>query len=61
MDELEAGRHWKNDCNTLEVNIPTGAFTSPVNKLDCDGIIINVPGSSIIRISISGNYIKLTK
>ncbi|SYL01125.1 Uncharacterised protein [Klebsiella pneumoniae] len=44
MDELEAGRHWKNDCKTLEVNIPTGAFTSPVNKLDCDGIIINVPG-----------------
>ncbi|HBU8330000.1 hypothetical protein [Klebsiella michiganensis] len=44
MDELEAGRHWKDDCRTLEVNIPTGAFTSPVNKLDCDGIIINVPG-----------------
>ncbi|WP_032444131.1 hypothetical protein, partial [Klebsiella pneumoniae] len=21
MDELEAGRHWKNDCKTLEVNI----------------------------------------
>ncbi|MFM2973756.1 hypothetical protein AB8S79_29190, partial [Klebsiella pneumoniae] len=30
-------------CKTLEVNMPTGAFTSPVNKLDCDGIIINVP------------------
>ena len=44
IDELEAGRHWKDDCRTLEVNMPTGAFTSPVNKLDCDGIIINVPG-----------------
>ncbi|MCQ4033840.1 hypothetical protein FK513_27695 [Klebsiella pneumoniae] len=44
MDELEAGRHWKDDCKTLEVNMPTGAFTSHVNKLDCDGIIINVPG-----------------
>ena len=44
IDELEAGRHWKDDCKTLEVNMPTGAFTSPVNKLDCDGIIINVPG-----------------
>ncbi|HEN5009457.1 MULTISPECIES: hypothetical protein [Klebsiella] len=43
MDELEAGRHWKYDCRTLEVNIPTGAFTSPVNKLDCTGVIINVP------------------
>ncbi|MBC4035398.1 hypothetical protein FD815_30670 [Klebsiella pneumoniae] len=43
MDELEAGRHWKDDCRTLEVNIPTGAFTSPVNKLDCSGVTINVP------------------
>lgn len=43
MDELEAGRHWKDDCMTLEVNIPTGAFTSTVNKLDCAGIIVNVP------------------
>ncbi|HDQ4235067.1 TPA: hypothetical protein P8677_004957 [Klebsiella pneumoniae] len=42
MDELESGRHWKNDCQLLEVNIPTGSFTSPVNKLDCAGIIINV-------------------
>ncbi|HEF8905735.1 TPA: hypothetical protein SCW47_004714 [Klebsiella pneumoniae] len=43
MDELEAGRHWKDDCRTIEVNIPTGAFTSPVNKLDCSDVIINVP------------------
>ena len=43
MDELEAGRHWKNDCKLLEVNIPTGAFTEPVNKLDCAGVIINIP------------------
>lgn len=45
MDELEAGRHWKNDCKLLEVNIPTGTFTDSVNKLDCAGIIINVPVS----------------
>ena len=43
MDELEAGRHWKNDCKLLEANIPTGAFTEPVNKLDCAGVIINIP------------------
>lgn len=40
MDELEAGRH---DCKLLEVNIPTGTFTEPVNKLDCAGVIINMP------------------
>ncbi len=60
MDELEAGRHWKDDCRTLEVNMPM-AFTSPVNKLDCDGIIINVHGGQYYSISISGNYIKLTQ
>lgn len=43
MDELEAGRHWKNDCKLLEANIPTGAFTEPVNKLGCAGVIINIP------------------
>lgn len=43
MDELDVGRHWKNDCKLLEVNIPTGAFTEPVNKLDCAGVIVNVP------------------
>lgn len=48
MDELEAGRHWKDDCRTLEVNMPTGAFTSPVNKLDCDGIIINVHRGAVL-------------
>ncbi|HBM7345280.1 TPA: hypothetical protein L2B26_005405 [Klebsiella oxytoca] len=43
MDELEAGKHWKSDCKLLEVNIPTGTFTDTVNKLDCAGVIINVP------------------
>ena len=43
MDELEAGRHWKNDCKLLEVNIQTDSFPTSVNKLDCVGIIINVP------------------
>lgn len=43
MEDLEAGRHWKHDCQLLEVNIPTGTFTDSVNKLDCAGIIINVP------------------
>lgn len=40
---IKSGRYWKNDCQLLEVNIQTGSFTSPVNKLDCAGIIINVP------------------
>ncbi|RLM11804.1 hypothetical protein BIY27_12265 [Gibbsiella quercinecans] len=42
-DELEAGRHWKNDCKLLEVNIQTGSFTEPVNRINCAGVIINVP------------------
>lgn len=43
LDELEMGRHWKNDCKLIEVNIPTGTFTDSVNKMDCAGVIINVP------------------
>ena len=43
VDDLEAGRHWKNDCKLLEVNISTGTFTESVNKLDCAGVIINIP------------------
>ncbi|MCS3434228.1 hypothetical protein [Klebsiella sp. BIGb0407] len=42
-DELEIGRHWGNDCMLMEVNIPTGIFSDAVNKLDCAGVIINVP------------------
>lgn len=57
MDELEAGKHWENDCKLLEVNIPTGTFTEPVNKLDCAGIIINVPVSQYnVYISQWGLY-----
>lgn len=40
--ELEAGRHWKTECKLMEVNIQTGVFSEPVNKLDCAGVIINV-------------------
>lgn len=43
LDELETGRNWKKDCKLIEVTIPTGTFTDSVNKLDCAGVIINVP------------------
>lgn len=61
MDELEAGRHWKDDCKTLEVNMPTGAFTSPVNNWTVMASSLMCLVGGIIRISISGNYIKLTQ
>lgn len=43
LDELETGKHWKQDCMLMEVNVPTGTFTADVNKLNCAGVIINVP------------------
>ncbi|MCD6946298.1 hypothetical protein LTW04_24985 [Escherichia coli] len=43
MEDLELGRHWKQDCKLLEVNIPTGTFTDPVNRLGCSDVIVNVP------------------
>jgi len=46
LDELETGRHWENDCKLIEVNIPTGTFTDSINKLNCAGVIINVPANT---------------
>lgn len=49
MDDLEMGKHWKTECKLLEVNVETGTFSDPVNKLDCSGVIINVPAKSYYR------------
>lgn len=43
VDELETGKHWKMDCSLKEVNVSTGTYTAPINRLDCAGIIIHVP------------------
>jgi hypothetical protein len=49
QDDLEVGRHWKTECRLMEANIQTGAFSDMVNKLDCAGIIINVPSGQYYR------------
>lgn len=49
QDGLEVGRHWKTECRLMEANIQTGAFSDRVNKLDCAGIIINVPSGQYYR------------
>lgn len=49
QDALEVGRHWKTECRLKEANIQTGAFSDRVNKLDCAGIIINVPSAQYYR------------
>ena len=59
MDELDVGRYWKNDCKLLEVNIPTGAFTEPVNKLTVPESSLMCQWLSMRSISDSGNYIRL--
>ncbi|EPU1046034.1 hypothetical protein ACVUNM_004046 [Raoultella ornithinolytica] len=48
-DDLEVGRHWKTECRLMEENIQTGVFLDPVNKLDCAGIIINIPSGQYYR------------
>ena len=54
MDELEAGRHWKNDCKTLEVPALLINWTVMASSLMCQV-------SGIMRISISGNYTRRIK
>lgn len=61
MDELEAGRHWKDDCRTLEVNMPTGALPALLINWTVMASSLMCLVGSIIPISISGNYIKLTQ
>ncbi len=62
MDELEAGRHWKDDCKTLEVNTYRQALLPAllINWTVMASSLMCLMGG-IIRISISGNYIKLTQ
>lgn len=49
MDDLKTGKHWKTECQLMEVNIQTDTFSEPVNKLDCAGVILNVPAKSYYR------------
>jgi hypothetical protein len=41
--EIDAGRHWKTECSLIEVNVDNGFWTDAVNKLSCEGVIVNVP------------------
>lgn len=41
--EIDAGRHWKTECSLIEANVQTGFLNDAVNKLRCEGVIVNVP------------------
>ena len=49
MDDLETGKHWGSECKLMEVNVKQGTFSDPVNKIDCSGVIINVPSGKYYR------------
>lgn len=61
MDELEAGRHWKDDCKTLEVNMPTGALPALLINWTVMASSLMCQVNGIMRISISGNYTRRIK
>lgn len=46
---LGSVQHWQTECKLMEVNIRDGAFSEAVNKLDCAGVIINVPSEKYYR------------
>ncbi|HEM8838392.1 TPA: hypothetical protein U2R15_004100 [Klebsiella aerogenes] len=41
--EIDAGRHWKTECSLIEANVQTGFLNDAVNKLRCEGVIVNIP------------------
>ncbi|MGE0968600.1 hypothetical protein ACQFN5_00325 (plasmid) [Klebsiella sp. WOUb02] len=41
-DLIKDGRYWATACSLKEVDIPTGMFTSNINRLDCSGVVVNV-------------------
>lgn len=41
-DLITDGKYWATACSLKEVDIPTGMFTSNINRLDCSGVVVNV-------------------
>ena len=41
-DLIRDGKFWTTACSLKEVDIPTGMFTSNINRLDCSGVVVNV-------------------
>lgn len=41
-DLIKDGKYWATACSLKEVDIPTGMFTSNINRLDCSGVVVNV-------------------
>lgn len=41
--EIDAGRHWKTECSLIEENVQGGFLNDTINKLRCEGVIVNVP------------------
>lgn len=41
-DLIKGGKYWATACTLKEVDIPTGMFTSNINRLDCSGVVVNV-------------------
>lgn len=48
-DDLEMGKHWGTECNLMEANVQAETFSYPVSKLNCSGVIINVPAKLYYR------------
>ncbi|HDF2330332.1 TPA: hypothetical protein PC537_003987 [Morganella morganii] len=44
-ERIAQGDYYLNQCQLTETNIDNGFFSSPTNKLNCGGIIINVKKS----------------
>lgn len=43
IEDIKMGERWLNECQLLETNINSGFFDEPTNKLNCYGVIENIP------------------
>ncbi|ASG36952.1 hypothetical protein ACRFV7_005225 [Klebsiella oxytoca] len=43
LDDIKMGERWLNECQLLETNINNGLFDEPTNKVNCNGVIENIP------------------
>lgn len=42
QDNISTGEYYVTKCKPIEINIDNGFFNSHTNKLNCDGVIVNV-------------------
>lgn len=49
---ISEGEYYLTKCKPIEINIDNGFFNSNTNKLNCDGVIVNIPTDEYERLAL---------